>query len=295
MNLIFSRTLKAICTVVVAGLLSACGASSTFDSFKPTRVIGLGDAYNDTNAEVIYSVRGTGTVETVVGQVAALFGSTNLLSRAESGAKISVGSNSLRAQISNFGTFEATDLVVVTAGSQEIREAYGSVYNKAAATAAAEVAAEALVEQVKELLRLGARHILIVQPLEFSVTPLAYSNRALYPYDVEASPTVTFNNKVSGDLQKYMSNNGYINNPVIYGGWGLSSTFNTLVVNARLGSTQIFANLTEPVCTSVTDVVGCDGFTTDSNYLFADGTNLTPSGNRWVAQYLFTATLQGWR
>ena len=295
MNPIFSRTLKAMCTLVVAGLLSACGASSTVDPFKPTRVIGLGDAYNDITASRVYTVRGTNTVETVVGQVAAYFGSSNVVSLAQSGAKISGASGSLASQISSFGAFEATDLVVVTAGSQEIRDAYGSTYDNAAATAAAEAAATALVDQVKELLRLGARHILLMQPLEFSVTPLAYSNRTLYPYDVKASPTVTFNSKIAGDLQKYMADQGYTSNPVIYGGWGLSSTFNTLVVNAHNGLTQIFANLKDPVCTSATSVVGCDGFTTDSNYLFADGVNLTPAGNRWVAQYLYTATLQGWR
>jgi hypothetical protein len=29
--------------------------------------------------------------------------------------------------------------------------------------------------------------------------------------------------------------------------------------------------------------------------LFADNLNLTPAGNRWVSQYIYNATAQGWR
>jgi len=67
MNPIFSRILKALCTLAAVALLSACGSSSTVDPFKPTRVIGLGDGYNDVNA----TVREGSTTDTVVQQVAA--------------------------------------------------------------------------------------------------------------------------------------------------------------------------------------------------------------------------------
>jgi phospholipase/lecithinase/hemolysin len=44
--------------------------------------------------------------------------------------------------------------------------------------------------------------------------------------------------------------------------------------------------------------VGCDAGVANASYatmLFADGMHLTPAGNRWVAQYLYSATSQGWR
>ena len=47
MNPIFSRTLKALCVMSAAVLLTACGgASSTIDAFKPTRVIAFGDGFS---------------------------------------------------------------------------------------------------------------------------------------------------------------------------------------------------------------------------------------------------------
>ena len=54
MNPIFSRTLKALRTVTVATLLSACGgASSTVDPFVATRVIAFGDGFNYVMAPVL--------------------------------------------------------------------------------------------------------------------------------------------------------------------------------------------------------------------------------------------------
>lgn len=297
MNPIFSRTLKAFCSVLAAALLSACGASHTVDPFVPTRIIGLGDAYNDTTSS-IYTVRGTGTVESVVAQVAVWFGtaSSNVSSYAASGSNIS----SLTAQISAAksavgGSFAATDLIVVTAGTADIKAAYGPVGNPAtaaAAAAAAEAAADAFTLQIEQLIADGAKHILIMQPLEFSLTPYAASLRGTYALDLTTSPTAKFNAKVAGDLQRYVSRAGYSNNPVIFGGAGLSSTFNDYVSRGVVG---VFANSTAPICGSASTLTGCGPQSSDSNYLFADGVNLTPAGNRWVASYMFNATRQGWR
>ncbi|BDU59396.1 hypothetical protein LMORI2_23780 [Limnohabitans sp. MORI2] len=290
MNPIFSRTLKAFCSVLAAALLSACGASHTVDPFVPTRIIGLGDAYNDTTSS-IYTVRGTGTVESVVAQVAVWFGtaSSNVSSYAASGSNIS----SLTAQISAAksavgGSFAATDLIVVTAGTEDIKAAYGA----ANPTVAAEAAADAFTLQIEQLIADGAKHILIMQPLEFSLTPYAASLRGTYALDLTTSPTAKFNAKVAGDLQRYVSRAGYSYNPVIFGGAGLSSTFNDYVSRGVVG---VFANSTAPICGSASTLTGCGPQSSDSNYLFADGVNLTPAGNRWVASYMFNATRQGWR
>lgn len=290
MNPIFSRTLKALCSVMAVVLLSACGASRTVDPFVPTRVIGLGDAYNDMTSS-IYTVRGTGTVETVVGQVAALFGTTsaNVSSYAASGSNISALTGQISAaKTAVGGTFAETDLIVITAGTEDIKAAYGA----ADSTVAAEAAATAFTLQIEQLIADGAKHILIMQPLEFSLTPYAASLRGTYALNISTSPTVKFNSKVAGDLQKYVSRAGYTNNPVIFGGAGLSSIFNDYVSRSVVG---VFANTTAPICGSASVINGCGPLASDSNYLFADGVNLTPAGNRWAGGYMFNATRQGWR
>ena len=122
------------------------------------------------------------------------------------------------------------------------------------------------------------------------------------PLNYDSSPTVKFNTRVSGALQTYIANQGYSKNPVIISGLSLSSTFNAYATGALTG---YFANGTTPWCTnSQTSVVndpantqGCvsNSTTGDGNYLFADGIHLTPSGNRWVASYMYNSTAQGWR
>jgi hypothetical protein len=55
---------------------------------------------------------------------------------------------------------------------------------------------------------------------------------------------------------------------------------------------------TLPACGSATLFTGCTTAVANANYptmMFANGIHLTPAGNRWVAQFLFNATAQGWR
>jgi GDSL-like Lipase/Acylhydrolase len=316
---VFSRILKALCVVTAVASLSACGgASSTVNPFVPTRVIGLGDAYNDVGSDnsghAPFTVTGTGGVSTVVEQVAALFGvgssgtfvgagtytnlpASGVFSYAVGGALINSGADSLADQIVRLnddvgGAFTSSDLIVIAAGTQDIKATY--------TTFGAETAAGLLEAQVKILLGKGAKHILILQPLELSVTPYARANNIAV--DVTLSPTVKFNSKISGELYDYVSRQGLSYNPVIYGS-AFSSTFNTY---AQTTPYLEFSTSTQvPYCTSTapsTDpalMSGCSKRVGDSTVydttLFADNLNLTPAGNRWVAQYLYNATAQGWR
>jgi len=298
--------------------LSACGASSTVDPFKPTRVIGLGDSYNDVGSSVgaPFTVRGTSKVATVVEQIATLFAvgssgtfvnagtyitlpSAGVFSYAVGDSLISSGVDSLANQISRLsedvgGTFASSDLIVIAAGTQDIKATY--------TTAGAEAAAVLLQDQVKILLGKGAKHILILQPLELSVTPYAIANSITL--NVTSSPTVKFNTKISDELHDYVSRLGLSYNPVIYGA-AFSSTFNTYAQTTPYGE---FSTSTKvPYCTntiSSTDpalMTGCTQTLNDSavydTTLFADNLNLTPAGNRWIAGLLFNATGSqgGWR
>ncbi len=313
MNSVFSRILKALCVVTAVASLSACGgASSTVNPFVPTRVIGLGDAYNDVGSNnsghAPFTVRGTGEVSTVVEQVAALFGvgssgtfvgavtytnlpASGVFSYAVGGALINSGADSLADQIVSLsadvgGAFTSSDLIVIAAGTQDIKAAYS--------TSGAETAAGLLEAQVKILLGKGAKHILILQPLELSVTPYARANNIAV--DVTLSPTVKFNTKISSELYDYVSRQGLSYNPVIYGS-AFSSIFNTY---AQLTAYAEFSTSTQtPYCPAPTTLTGCTQTLNDSTVydttLFADNLNLTPAGNRWVAQKLYDATAQGWR
>jgi len=288
MNPIFSRTLKVLCVVAVAGVLSACGAGSTVDPFHPTRVIGLGDGYNDPTA----TVREVGsTTGTVVEQMATSFGQANVLNKGVTGARVA----DLAAQIDSVGSFSAGDLVVITIGTFDV---------KAGAVPATE--AQTLVTQVQRLKTAGVKHILIMPVLDISKTPWGRATS----FDPTATPTVSLTNTFNMEVLSALSTafGGQTPNTVIYANAsGVTSSFLTVTSAASVspftvtGFYRTDVNPVVPVlpaCGDAASFVGCDVSVANTSYatmLFADGIHLTPAGNRWVASYLYNATAQGWR
>lgn len=280
MNPIFSRTFKALCSIAIVGLLSACGASSTVEPFKPTRVIGLGDGFNNAAATVD---DGT-TTRTVVGQVAAYFGQSNLVSYASAGARIA----DLATQIDSVGSFSSGDLVVIAVGTFDV---------KAGATPATE--AQTLVTQVQRLKTAGVTHILIMPVLDVSRTPWGRVNTS----SVSTTATNTFNETVLLALSTAFGSQ--TPNSVIYANAsGVTSFFLTATSVAVFspftdtGFSSTVAAGTPPACGNAALFTGCTSAAANASYttmLFADGIHLTPAGNRWVAQFLYNATAQGWR
>lgn len=279
MNSIFSRLLKSLCIIVAAVVLTACGSSSTVDPFKPTRVIGLGDGFNDATATVD---DGT-TTRTVVGQVAAYFGVSDVVNYAAREARIS----DLAAQITAVGSFSSNDLVVITIGTFDV---------KAGATPATE--AQTLVAQVQRIKAAGVTHILIMPVLDVSRTPWGRANTSL----VSTTATESFNTAVLNALSTAFG--GQSPSSVIYANAsGVTSLFLTATsVTTYSPFTDTGYNGTvagtTPACGDATVFVGCTSAAANANYgtmLFADGIHLTPAGNRWVAQYLYNSTGQGWR
>ena len=265
---------------MAAVVLTACGgASSTVDPFKPTRVIGLGDGYNDATATVN---DGTST-RTVVGQVAAYFGQTNVVSYAAATARI----GGLAAQIDAVGSFSAGDLVVIAVGTFDV---------KASAVPATE--AQTLVNQVQRLKTAGVKHILIMPVLDVSRTPWGRA------HSFDTTVTNTFNTTVLTALSTAFG--GQSPNTVIYANAsGVTSLFLTATsVTTYSPFTDTgyngTAGGTTPACGDAASFAGCTagdvGVSTNyTTMLFANGIHLTPAGNRWVAQYLYNATAQGWR
>lgn len=292
MNTIFSRTFQALCTVILVALLSACGASSTADPFRPTRVVGLGDGFNDPAATVD---DGT-TTRTVVGQVAAYFGQSNLLSKASAGAQIANLAAQIDDVVANHGGFSANDLVFIAVGTFDVKAGTNP-----------DTAAQALVTQVQRLKTAGAKHILIMPVLEVSRTPWGRANN----FDPTASPastppvslTSTFNEAVLLALSNAFG--GQTPNTVIYanasGATSFFLTATSLAVFSPFTDTGFSSTVaagTTPACGNATLFTGCTAAAANASYptmMFADGIHLTPAGNRWVAQFLYNATAQGWR
>jgi len=264
MNPIFSRTFKAFCMVAAAVLLTACGSSSTVDPFKPTRVIGLGDAYNDTGetGSTPATVRGTGqTITTVVAQVAALYGAPTVISYARSDY---AGSADLLTQIGRLGSLsDAADLVVITAGTEELR---------ASVTGATFLGN--LKSALDALKAKGAKHIVIMEVVD--ITTASSPDQA----------TLDFNTVVKGGLGGYtdVARYGNMNRPSAYfPGWATTGP----------GAT--------PYCVLPSGLVGC-ALTDAGNqtgdvatYFLADNLHPTPAGNQWLGIQLFNVTGGGWR
>ena len=321
-----TRVLTALSILSTAAMLSACGgATSTVDPFKPVRVIGLGDGYNDVGSPAVsgstqftggpYTVRSTSEVGTVVEQLAAYFGvsatgtyvgdatytslpSTGTYSYANGNSLID-GNNGLIQQVdrllADVTSFSSTDLVLITVGTQDI------MAGTTQATAISNLKA-----QVARLLAANARHILIVQPLEVTNTPWGRANNASSTY---TGKTVAFINAELVALQDLVRQGGFSNNPIIFtNATTLSSDFN--IYTTTTPYLEFSASTQVPYCSgtgassagnsSYTDTKGCattDGFvdTTYDTRLFADGIHLTPAGNRWVATRVYYATASGWR
>lgn len=261
MTPIFSRTFKALTALLVVAVLAACGSSSTVDPFKPTRVIGLGDAYNDTGetGSTPATVRGTGQISTVVGQMAALYGASTVVSYARSDY---TGTANLMNQISQLGSLSATtDLVVITAGTEEL---------KAGVSGATFL--NSLKSALDALKAKGAKYIVIMEVVD--ITTAASPDQ----------PTLDFNTAVKAGLNAYtdVARYGNINRPSAYFTyWGTT------------GAT--------PFCVSPGSLTGCaltdaGNQTGDvATYFLADNQHPTPAGNQWLGTQLYNATGGGWR
>lgn len=258
MKLMIDQTLKALCALAVATLLVACGASKTVDPLVPTRVIGLGDAHNDTGANQ-YTVRGTGEVSTVVGQVAALFGGGATVT---SYASSTYAPGDLHAQVAGLGALQASDLIVITAGAAEYASA-GSV------TARADLFLNELIDALDILKAKGAKHILIMSLVDTAINP--------------DQNVVTFNSRISGNLGSYTDVARFteIGRPAA----------------ASIPFPNWATNTNTPYCPAPNPPQGCGviGGQDASLYFLADSVNPTPVANRWIAQYLYNNTAQGWR
>ena len=307
----FLSRLFAVCSLASLLALTGCGSGTTYDPLDPTRVIGLGDAYNDAGATPTgrYTVRVASDIAaTVVEYVSWAFGKsgtatpviastydgtspmppTGVFSYAVGDTRIATGTDSLKDQVDRLiadtpSGLGAKDLLVIAAGTGDIK--------LAGSTSDAEAAASALAGQVQRLLDHGAKYVLVMLPLNLKYMPFAAGASTYETY------TMAFVSQA-----KKESPEGLYTKPSVSGSpvrvVEMLRDFN-LVASGAISAG--FSNITSAACTvapAATDMKGCDSADADTNYgsfLFADNLNLTPAGNRWVGIRLFNATLGGWR
>lgn len=271
MNSIFSRTLKTLSTLLVAAVLTACGSSSTVDPFKPTRVIGLGDGFNDSARAI---------APTVADRVAANFG-LGLSSVVNSGSTTATIAG-LSAQIDSVigaGGFTAGDLVVISVGTIDVQ-------NSANPTANGEV--PELVRQVRRLLDdYNVKHVLVMPVLDVSRTPWGAANA----FEQGSAPATNSTGVFNGEVLTQLGSNfgGRSPNPVIYANSGtspISSQFLSMTATTPLWISP-FNCFKRTSCTN--------GATADTSLFDTSDTYLTPAGNKWIGDLLYNATAQGWR
>jgi phenylpyruvate tautomerase PptA (4-oxalocrotonate tautomerase family) len=306
MNSVFSRILKALCVAFLITALFACGSGKTVDPLVAKRVIGLGDAYNDvgyggpntrfTVRPLVAPAAGTSVVE----QFAAILGAGNagtavtartslsssgVFSYAQGDTLVLSGNNKLADQVSNAisdvgGTFNSNDVIVVTAGAGDLR----------AGSLPADIAT-AVTSAVSSLLAANAQYVVVMMPIDVAKM---HGGQGL----AANGATASYIGYLGVDILNLTRTKS--RNPVVLLDPALS--FNLLNT-----TTSGFSDNTLGVTPG--SVVGYCGAAVTSGcaevanqtpsytaMFFADDNNLTPAGNGWVANLLYSATgLAGWR
>lgn len=325
MNPIFSRTLKALCTVVAAALLTGCGgASSTVDPFVATRVIAFGDGFNYVNASGygLSTVQTNETNNTLAGRIAERYGivvkdaatvvgglvSTGGFSYATEDATVSDVATLTTGQIDTFlsnvgGSVGKKDLIIIAVGNWDIKAAAAS--ND---TAAIDTATTALVAAIQRLTNAGAEHVVVIPSTNMARTPWATSSGLSRTtiQNLSNSAATSFNftlNTKLGDAYRQDRKPVLLLDPTTdYNSFAGSVDVNGNAV--RNFSGIVLNNLSTAVCTTSSPATGCTtsvgagGVLNGTDYLtavFADEINLTPVINRYLAdRMLFTMKNIGW-
>lgn len=330
MNPIFSRTLKALCAVTAATLLSACGgASSTVDPFVATRVIAFGDGFNyvDGAGAGLSTVQTGETDNTIAGRIAARYGivvkrvadgatvlnplaSTGGFSYATFNARVADVDAQITAFLNSAGSVAKKDLIIIAVGNWDIYDAYTN------GATSMDSNASALVASIQRLTTAGAEHVVVMPAINMARTPwavgkaLAQIQKLSITTEAVPGPT-SFNLLLSTKLNAAYRQD---RKPVYL--LDRTSDFNNFAGYSDInGSTRIInvsglaltadTGLYVPVCTARTAMAGCalGGLNTTSpltatsyqSYVFADDMNLTPLANRFLAdRMIYTMQTFGW-
>lgn len=330
MNPIFSRTLKALCAVMAATLLSACGgASSTVDPFVATRVIAFGDGFNyvDGAGAGLSTVQTGETDNTIAGRIAARYGivvkrvadgatvlnplaSTGGFSYATANARVADVDAQITAFLSSAGSVAKKDLIIIAVGNWDIYDAYRN------GVTSMDSNASALVASIQRLTTAGAEHVVVMPAINMARTPWA-ANKSLagiQQLSITTSSLPGLNSFNFLLLTKLNAAFRQDRKPVYL--LDRSSDFNNFagqfdtngskrIINVSGMALTEDTGLYKPVCTAYASMAGClpadlstvSPLTATSyqSYVFADDINLTPLANRFLAdRMIYTMQTFGW-
>lgn len=330
MNPIFSRTLKALCAVMAATLLSACGgASSTVDPFVATRVIAFGDGFNyvDGAGAGLSTVQTGETDNTIAGRIAARYGivvkrvadgatvlnplaSTGGFSYATANARVADVDAQITAFLSSAGSVAKKDLIIIAVGNWDIYDAYTN------GVTSMDSNASALVASIQRLTTAGAEHVVVMPAINMARTPWA-ANKSLAGIQQLSITTSSLSGLNSFNFLLLTKLNAAFRQdrkPVYL--LDRSSDFNnfagqfdtngsTRIINVSGMALTADTGLYKPVCTAYASMAGClpadlstvSPLTATSyqSYVFADDINLTPLANRFLAdRMIYTMQTFGW-
>lgn len=317
MNLLANLTRaarRAVCGVAIVAM-SACGGGGRIEPFAPTRMLSFGDESSviDDSASsgngVKYTVNALKADNVTFDcsanaiwtqYLAATFGLTqpqcnpNAVADPKSRIYAAAGAKAadLGAQIDTHlqaDTFEATDLVTVLVGANDVLAQY-ALYdgtNEAALTAAVRAAADEASAQVNRIAVLGGKVIVAAAP-DLGLSPFGVAEEAAKPGRavVLSSLTTAYNDRLSS---------GLINDGSAI---GIVRSDNVVQLAVKYPSLYGLVDVTHAVCdaTKAATIVQCTTQTlvTDGNpgtWLWADATHLSPVGQRLVGQTALTRAL----
>lgn len=303
--------LAATATVVV---LAACGSGTIDSALSPSRFVGFGDAFSDVgfNGGARYTVN-DGSTNIWTQQIASRYGQTLApqslggTSYARGNARVTAkpdaaGDNAtltLKEQIDAFATtgrFGGRDVVLVNAGISDIVAISQSATTDAARIDGARRAAQDFGVQVRRLVDLGAKYILVAGTYDIGRTPYGRaSGRAAVLTEMGRQ----FNDQFKIAAEPLGENLLYVD----------AENFINIVIGSP--ASYSISNATAIACTSVDPGAGigigagqvnsarCNPGTTvagvDYNaYLFADNLYLTPNGQRQFGNFAYDRLRARW-
>ena len=306
----------AACALV---LLAACGSSSKYDEFIPTRIVSIGDqlSYIGTNGYDRFTVNNvsgeTSEVNNWVLQLAADYGlvfNPATSAWATNNPTLNLVSN-LETQLSGV-TAQSGDMLVANAGMADIISWTNQVLTGTKTTTEALTAISAAGSSYQSLVlaqQIHYKHILILNAYDLKDSPYASDNLTNARV---SSYTSTFNSGLTGirgflhDMTRTF-NTALIRNAGTFAAGSGVRLFDveTLFLNANLYGTGI-TDLTSRACPT-TSATNCKHGSTsgtstadlNANYntlLFADDTFPTPIAHRMLGNqvYGFLRGVKGW-
>jgi outer membrane lipase/esterase len=301
------RAARAAAALAAVLALAACGSSTIESELVPTRFVSFGDSASDLGSGGTRYTVNDGSINIYTQQIAARYGqglsptATGGTSYARGNARITAkpdaagnpATRTVTEQIDDFvaggGRFGDRDVVLVNGGIADVIAQQQNGASDAQRVANLQVAARELAAQVRRLVGLGAKYVLVAGTYDLGRTPWAASTGragALSQQSLEFNTALLIAINDLGTNVLYLDMADYVNRMINSPG------------NFALGNvTAVACTSTDPGpgigiglgqvnsarCTPATIAPGLDYNAT----LFADKVYLTPTAQRQIGNLSF--------